>query len=65
MFDILYTCCRDTSVKILTVNLPADENFLSLVQYFIYLLSRPPGDTYGVQFLLVKLAIDRRAIETL
>ena len=35
---------------------------LNVVHYFIYLVSRPTGDKYGSQFLLVKLAIYRRAM---
>ena len=61
MLDNLYTWCRDTCVKSLSVTLPANENFpnaasVSLVQDFIYLISLPPGDTNGAQFFLVKLA---------
>ena len=67
MLDILHTCCRDPRVKVPTVNLPAEENFPnnasdSIVQYFIYLISRPTGDMNGGQFLLLKLAIYQRAI---
>ena len=67
MLDILYSYCRDPRVELVTVTLPADENFPnstsdSLVQYFIYLISRPNFDTYVSQFLLVKLVIYRRAI---
>jgi len=67
MLDILYTCCKDPRVKVPAVISPADENFPnaspdSPLHNFIYLISLPTGDTSGSQFLLVKLAIFRRAI---
>jgi hypothetical protein len=69
-YDVLlvirYTCCREPRIKVLTIILPVDENFPkvtsdSLVEYFIYYISRPTGDTYVGQ-VLVNLVIYRRAI---
>ena len=53
MLDMRHTCFRDPRVKVRTVTLSADEIFSnarydSLVQYFIYLISRPNGDFYGL-----------------
>ena len=67
MLDILYTSCSESRVKILTKTLRAYKNSPdaaseSLIQYFISDKSRPTGDTYGGQFLLVKQAIFQRAI---
>jgi len=67
MSDILHTICGYPRVNFSTVPSPAYEIYTnaasdSLVQYFIYLISRPAGDVYGGQFLLLKLDICLRAI---
>ena len=51
MSDILHASCRDPGVEFRAVTLPADEHYWNatsqpLVQYFIYLVSRPTSHTY-------------------